>query len=237
MFYMSDKLPSRPDLAEWIDCSWTVYVNEPASELPLELGVRSDLPQFTVRGLDPSFVGQAYTILLGKTEFDVAREYQDNAVATEDRARRVAEGVVIPNELTVQVSVYSDKVCRLLAAMDEQRIVDMAGRWPVLLFPSMQQPGSDPGPSSRQQLRESVLRQPSPFGTGRGGQRQKADVSGRVPPLHKGSCNRPGAQNRRNAALICSPAAPNPQRFVAACTRPRDRTSLTIIAVSNDTGS
>jgi len=159
MFYMSDKLPSRPDLAEWIDCSWTVYVNEPASELPLELGVRSDLPQFTVRGLDPSFLGQAYTILLGKTEFDVLREYQDNALSTEDRARRVAEGVVIPNELTVQVSVYSDKVCRLLAAMDEQRIVDMAGRWPVLLFPSMQQPGSDPGPSSRQQLRESVLRQ------------------------------------------------------------------------------
>src|SRR5690242_15910482 len=114
---MRDNLPSKPDLTEWIDCSWAVYVNEPASELPLELGVRSDLPQFTVRGLDPSFLGQAYTILLGKTAFDVAREYQDNALATEDRARRVAEGVVIPNELTVQVSVYSDKVCRLLAAM------------------------------------------------------------------------------------------------------------------------
>jgi hypothetical protein len=66
---------------------------------------------------------------------------------------------VIPNELTVQVSVYSDKLCRLLATMDEQRIVDMARRWRVLLFPSLHQHESEPDPSPGQQLKESVLRQ------------------------------------------------------------------------------
>lgn len=159
MFYMRDKPSSKPDVTEWIECSWTVYVSKPGSELPLELGVRCDLPQFTVRDLDPSFLGQAYTILLGKTELDVVREYQENTLATEDPARRIAAGVVIPNELTVHLSVYSDKVSSLLAAMDEQRIVDMARRWYVLLLPSMQQHESEASPSSRQQLRESVLRE------------------------------------------------------------------------------
>jgi hypothetical protein len=159
MIYMRDKRPSKPEVTEWIDCSWTVYVGEPASELPLELGVRPDLPQFTVRGLDPSFLRQAYTILLYKTEFDVVREYQNKYAATDDRARRIAEGVVIPNELTVQVLAYSDEVCNLLATMDEQRIVDMARRWQVLLFPSIQAQGSEAGPSPTQQLRELVLRQ------------------------------------------------------------------------------
>jgi hypothetical protein len=159
MFDMRDKPPSTPDVSEWIDCSWTVYVGEPAAELPLELGVRPDLPQLTVRGLDPSFPGQAYTILLGKTEFDVVREYHDNPAAMEDYVKRVAEGVVIPNELTVQVLAYTDKVCRSLASMDEQRIVDMARRWPILLFPSIQQHDCEPGLSPVRQLRESVLRQ------------------------------------------------------------------------------
>jgi hypothetical protein len=159
MFDMLEKLPSTPEVSEWIDCSWTIYVIEPASELPLELGVRPDLPQLTVRGLDPSLVSDAYTILLGKTEFDVVREYQDNPAAMEDRARRVAEGVLIPNELTVQVLAFTDKVCSSLASMDEQRIVDMASRWQFLLFPSLKQHGSEPGASPVQQLRESVLRQ------------------------------------------------------------------------------
>jgi len=159
MFHMQDEIPSKLEVTEWIECSWTVYVSEPASELPLELGVRPDLPQFTVRGLDPAFLGQACTILLGKTEFEVVREYQDNPAAIEDRARRVAAGVVIPNELTVQVSAYSDKLCRLLATMDGPRIVDMARRWQVLLFPSLPQHESEPDRSPRQHLRESVLRQ------------------------------------------------------------------------------
>ena len=155
---MQDKPIPNPEIRDWIDCSWTLYVSEPASQLPLEFGIRPDLPQFTVRGLDPSFPGQAYRVLLGKTEFDMAREYQQNPAATEDRARQVAHGVVIPNELSVQILVYSDKVCRVLATLDEQRIVDMARRWHVLLFPSTQPNGSELNPSPEQQLRESTLR-------------------------------------------------------------------------------
>jgi hypothetical protein len=93
MFHMQDEPPSKSEVTEWIDCSWTVYVNEPASELSLELGVRPDLLQFTVRGLDPAFLGDACTILLGKTEFDVVREYQDHPATMEDRTRQVAAGL------------------------------------------------------------------------------------------------------------------------------------------------
>jgi hypothetical protein len=141
---MRDKPTAKPEVTEWIDCSWTVYVNEPAAELPIEFGVRSDLPQFTVTGLDPTFLGQACTILLGKTEFEVARECQSSPDAIEDRAQQIASAIVVPNELTVQVSAFSEKMCRLLASVDEQRAADIARRWHALLRPSVYQDGDEP---------------------------------------------------------------------------------------------
>jgi hypothetical protein len=154
---MRDEPPAKPDVTEWVDCSWTVYVNEPAEELPIELGVRSDLPQFNVSGLDWGFLWQAYMILRGKTELDGIREHQTGGVAVEGPVRRLAAATPVPHELSIQLHTCSDEFCKLLAVLDEQRTVDIARRWRILLWPSLYQDETDPDP--RQELRESVLRQ------------------------------------------------------------------------------
>ena len=156
---MLSGMPVQPDVTEWIECSWTAYVSEPAAELPIELGVRPDLPQFTFKGVDPSFLADAYTLLQGKTGFDVAREYQDRSDALQDRARQVATAVVIPNELTVQVLVYPERVSALLAALDEARIVAVAYRWRDLLWPVGQREAAAEEPPERRLRREANLRE------------------------------------------------------------------------------
>jgi hypothetical protein len=154
---MRDKPPAKSDVTEWVDCSWTVYVNEPAAELPIELGVRSDLPQFTVTGLDCGFLWDAYMILRGKTELDFIRQYHTGGVAVEGPMRRLAAATPVPNELSIHVHTCSDEFCKLLAVIDEQRTMDIARRWRALLSPSLYQDETEPDP--RQGLRESVLRQ------------------------------------------------------------------------------
>jgi hypothetical protein len=140
---------------EWLDCSGTAYVNDPAAELPIEQGLRFDLHQFTSPGLDPSSVADLRGILLGRTMIEIAQDFQ-KGVVTESPLRRVAYAVPIPHEHSVQLYVCSDELCKLLAALDEQRASDVAHRWGVLSS------SADPdaaGPEGRYQLRVRILQQ------------------------------------------------------------------------------
>ena len=143
--------------ADWVDGSATYYVNDPRAELPLEQGVRSDLPQFTSAGLSPSFLGELHLILQGRTAREAAQEYQDGRVARENAIRRVAHAIPIPHEYSVQLYVCSEELCGLLAALDETRVADIALRWRALLWPSLYQEGSTP--ESLNRLRARILAQ------------------------------------------------------------------------------
>ena len=143
--------------ADWVDGSATYYVNDPRAELPLEQGVRPDLPQFTSAGLSPSFLGELHLILQGRTAMQSGQEYQDGRVARENAIRRVAHAIPIPHEYSVQLYVCSEELCGLLAALDETRVADIALRWRALLWPSLYQDGSMPENLNR--LRDTVLPQ------------------------------------------------------------------------------
>ena len=125
--------------ADWVDGSATCYVNDPRAELPLEQGLRPDLPQFTSAGLSPSFLGELHLILQARTAMEAAQEYQDGRVARENAIRRVAHAIPIPHEYSVQLYVCSEELCGLLAALDETRVADIALRWRALLWPSLHQ--------------------------------------------------------------------------------------------------
>jgi len=77
---MQDKPPAKAEVTEWMDCSGTAYVNDPATELPIDLGLRSDLPQFTTPGLDPSSVADLRRIVLGRTMLEMVQEFQNGVV-------------------------------------------------------------------------------------------------------------------------------------------------------------
>jgi hypothetical protein len=128
--------------ADWVDGSTTCYVNDPRAELPLEQGLRPDLPQFTSAALSPSFLGELHLILQGRTAMQAAQEYQDGLVARENAIRRVAHAIPIPHEYSVQLYVCSEELCGLLATLDETRVADIALRWRALLWPSVYQGGS-----------------------------------------------------------------------------------------------
>jgi len=139
-----------------MDCSGTAYVNDPAMELPIDQGLRSDLPQFTTPGLDPSSVADLRRIVLGRTMLEMVQEFQ-NGVVTESAVRRIAYAVPTPNEHSVQLYVCSDELCKLLADLDEQRTNDVARRWGWGLLCS---PRPDAvGPESLYQLRVRNLQQ------------------------------------------------------------------------------
>jgi hypothetical protein len=116
------------DVTERLDCSGTAYVNDPAAEMPIELELRSDLPQFTSPGLDPSLFEDLLRILLGRTMIEIARDFQ-NGVDWERALRRVAYAVQTPHEHSVQLYVCSDKLCKLLSSLDEQRTNNVAHSW------------------------------------------------------------------------------------------------------------
>jgi hypothetical protein len=154
MFGMRDKPLVKPDVTERLDCSGTAYVNDPAAEMPIELELRSDLPQFTSPGLDSSSVADLRRIVLGRTMLEMAQEFQ-NGVVRESALRRVAYAVRIPHEHSVQLYVCSDELCKLLADLDEQRANDVARRWGLLCSPQ-----SDlVGPERLYQLRVRILQQ------------------------------------------------------------------------------
>ena len=155
MSAMPDHGRAKEGVLDWIGCTWTVYVADPAAEPPLELGVRSDLPQFTVAKLSTAFLERVHTILRGKTEFDVAKEH--HAGHFEGPTSQVAAATVVPKEFSVHLYVCSDEFCRLLAAIDEHRATDIARRWKALLWPSLYQDEAERQPG--QELREATLRQ------------------------------------------------------------------------------
>ncbi len=138
---------------EWVDGSATLYVNDASAELPLEQGLRPDLPQFTSAGLSPSFLADLSLILQGRTEMEDSLEYQDARVAGESAVRRVAHAVPIPHEYSVQLYACSDELCRSLAALDERRAADIARRWYALLWPALYKDETIPG----SRLREGIL--------------------------------------------------------------------------------
>jgi hypothetical protein len=130
-------------------------VNDPAAELPIEQGLRSDLPQFASAGLDSSSLADLLRILLGRTMIEMAQDFQ-NGVVTQSPLRRVAYAVPIPHQHSIQLYVCSDELCKLVAAMDEQRANDVARRWGVFSPPAH---ADGAGPESRYRLRVCILQQ------------------------------------------------------------------------------
>lgn len=142
--------------ADWTVCSGTVYVNDPAAELPLEQGIRPDLPQFTCVGLDLSFLTDLHMILMGRTRLDVIEDYQKGRVAERKGILRVAQSIPIPKEYSVQLYMCSDDLCNLLATAGEERVADIVQRWHILLWPSPQESAE---PEGRRRFRAAALPQ------------------------------------------------------------------------------
>src|SRR6185437_2826192 len=126
-----------------MECSATVYVTDLAGELPLEQGIRFDLPQWTGRGLDPSFFGNLHLILAGRNLEQSLEDFR-NGRAREKSLERIAAAVLIPCEHSVHVYACADELCELLAALDEQRATDIAKGHRHLLSPSTQHEEKDP---------------------------------------------------------------------------------------------
>jgi hypothetical protein len=145
---------SGPQSVDWVVCSGTAYVNDPAAELPLEQGIRPDLPQFTCVGLDLSFLTDLHMILTGRTRKDAAEDVQKARVAQQEAIRRVAHSIPIPKEYSVQLYRCSDELSNLLAAAEEERVADIAQRWRTLLWPPLQESAE---PESRRRFRATVL--------------------------------------------------------------------------------
>lgn len=143
--------------AEWIGCYSTVYVSDPAEELPIEHGLRTDLPQFSSSRLDRSYFESLHAILSGKSEFEIAREYQTARGPRDAALRRLTYGLPIPYERSVLVFVCSEELCRSIAAIDAARATDIAQRWRTLLWPSVFPEGSRSPPDPR--FSEAVLLQ------------------------------------------------------------------------------
>jgi hypothetical protein len=135
-----------------------VYINDPAAELPLENGVRPDLPQFTTSRIEPSFLTNLHTILLGRTLIEVIEDSQSGRVDAERAAiRRVASAIVIPQEYSIELYMCSDGLCKLLATTKEQRVAEIAHQWQTLLWPRPQPYESET--ESRRQFRAGILSQ------------------------------------------------------------------------------
>jgi hypothetical protein len=121
----------------------TVYVSDLAGELPLEDGIRFDLPQWTSRGHDPSFFEDLYLILSGRNQIQALEDFR-NGRATKQSLQRIASAIPIPLEHVVHLYECTDELCELLAALDEQRATDIAKRHRHLLWPTPEQEEKDP---------------------------------------------------------------------------------------------
>lgn len=149
---------AKPKVTERVNRSAIVYVNDPAAELPLEQGVRLDLPQFaTPRLVEPSFLVDLHTILTGRTQKDYLEEFKEGAVDASVALRSVARAVPIPGEYSIVLYVCSDELCKLLGAADEKRVTEIADRWRALLWPRPEP--YEPEPESRRQFRAVILAQ------------------------------------------------------------------------------
>jgi hypothetical protein len=125
--------------------------------MPIEQGIRPDLPQSKIPGLDLSFLANLHMILQGRTAMQVAADLLNGRVAKEEAIRRVAHAIAIPKEHSIQLYVCSDELCKLLAVTEEQRVADIAQRWHALLWASPPQNRTEP--ETRRQFRAWVLTQ------------------------------------------------------------------------------
>jgi hypothetical protein len=143
---------------EWIGRSAIVYVSDPATELPLEHGVRPDLPQLAAsRLVEPSFFTELHTLLLGRNLQEYIEDFKNGRVDASVAIRRVAHATPIPREYSIMLYMCSDELCKLLAAVDEKRVTEIAHEWRALLWPRPQP--YEPEPEDRRQNRAAILSQ------------------------------------------------------------------------------
>lgn len=142
--------------AEWIGRSAIVYVNDPTAELPLEHGVRPDLPQFSTPHLvEPSLFSNLHTILLGHTLKEYIEDFKNGRVDQSEAIRSVARVIPIPREYSIELYVCSDELCKLLAATDERRVTEISHQWRTLLSPKPSPYESET--ETRRQIRADIL--------------------------------------------------------------------------------
>jgi hypothetical protein len=143
-----DRSSPQAPLLEWTDCCGTAYVIDPASELPLDQTLRPDLPQFTSRHLDASFLFEVHAVLLGRKIPDIEGHRSRVAAGGELTApkamERVASAVRLSGNHSIVLYACSAELCTLLAALDEQRIADMSRQWHDLVWPSRIRVAKDP---------------------------------------------------------------------------------------------
>jgi hypothetical protein len=143
---------------EWIGRTAIVYVSDPTTELPLEHGVRPDLPQFaTSRLAEPSFFTELHIILLGRTLQKYIEDFKNGRVDASVAIRNVANATPVPREYSIMLYVCSDELCKLLAAADEKRVTEIAHQWHALLWPTPQP--YEPEPENRRESRAAILSQ------------------------------------------------------------------------------
>jgi hypothetical protein len=156
------EIPGGPEAeakpSEWITRSAIVYVSDLAAELPLEHGVRPDLPQLaTTHLVEPSFFRDLHTILLGRTLKEYMEDFKDRRVDASATIRSVAHATPVPREYSIVLYVCSDELCKLLAATDEKRLHEITHRWRAMLWPKAQP--YEPEPENRLQHRAAILLQ------------------------------------------------------------------------------
>lgn len=148
---------AEPKTIEWIGRSAIIYVSDPAAELPLEHGVRPDLPQFATPLVKPSFFTNLHTILLGRTLKEYIEDFENGRVDASVAIRSIARATPIPREYSIMLYVCSDELCKLLAAADEKRVTEIAHQWHALLWPTP--PPHELEPENRRQNRAAILSQ------------------------------------------------------------------------------
>ena len=131
--------PEAP-LLEWTDGSGTAYVIDPTTELPLDQTLRPDLPQFTSRRLDASFLFEVHAVLLGRKipglEGHRSRATAGGDLTAPKAMERVASAVRLSGNHSIVLYACSAELCTLLAALDEPRIADISRQWNDLVWPS-----------------------------------------------------------------------------------------------------
>ena len=146
----------EPRPIAWVDRVAIVYVSDPGAELPLEHGVRPDVPQFaTPHMVEPSFLIDLHTILAGRTSKKYTGDLMSGRVDASVAIRRVAHAIPIPREYSIALYMCSDEMCELLAAVDENCMSEIAHQWRALLWPKPQP--YKPEAENQRQTRSAIL--------------------------------------------------------------------------------
>jgi hypothetical protein len=149
---------AEPKPTEWIGRSAIIYIIDPAAELPLEHGVRADIPQFSTPHLmEPSFFSNLHTILLGRTLEEYIEDFKNGRVDESAAIQCVARAIPIPREYSIVLYRCSDELCKLVSATDEKRLTEIARQWRVLLWPRPHP--YEPEGEERRQIRAAILSQ------------------------------------------------------------------------------